>query len=200
MEAALGKGICMGLGRGLKESYWEKLMGKSGPRIDRVVQQIRNTDATRVQQLDRQYSTYLCYRTVSAILEAALRLVPVDRGPEGTLQRQQKAAERARRAKDAELAFISLLISIDTKFLREDEQKERIVASIKAGDTDIIRVTPDVLFTQPTNVCGFTCHWIEYKDTFGFRGEPFVAARNKKQIRNVITFGSKEFTVYEKLK
>ncbi|KAK1807376.1 hypothetical protein LTR12_018275 [Friedmanniomyces endolithicus] len=124
--------------------------------------------------------TDLCYRTVSAILS-----------PEGTLQRQQKATERARRAKDAELAFINLLISIDTKFLREDEQKERIVASIKAGDIDIIRVTPDVLFTQPTNVCGFTCHWIEYKDTFGFRGDPFVAARNKKQLRKYATiFGT----------
>ncbi|KAK4950140.1 hypothetical protein LTR10_011117 [Elasticomyces elasticus] len=76
MEAALGEGICMVLGRRLKESYWKKLMGKSGPRFKRVVLQLQNTDAaslstqhaslcklivqTRVQQLR---PSLLCLRS-----------------------------------------------------------------------------------------------------------------------------------------
>ncbi|KAK1089596.1 hypothetical protein LTR48_000356 [Friedmanniomyces endolithicus] len=55
--------------------------------------QLRSKDPTP-DDITLATKTDLCYRTVSAILEAALRLAPVDRSPEGTLQRQQKAAER----------------------------------------------------------------------------------------------------------
>ena len=52
-------------------------------------------------------------------------------------------------------------------------------------------MTPDILFLVPIVINGVLCHWIEYKDTFGFQADPFVHKRNCKQYRKyATTFGS----------
>lgn len=58
MEIALGKGICLTLGCDLSESYWTKLMKKSGRSFDLVVKHLRTTDAVRMSV---QYAS-LCER------------------------------------------------------------------------------------------------------------------------------------------
>ncbi|KAK5111166.1 hypothetical protein LTR85_012248 [Meristemomyces frigidus] len=134
--------------------------------------------------------TRLSYDIVSAILEAALRLLPPDRTADGTLRRQEKAAKKAQRAADAEFAFVDLLLSVDKELLREEEQKEQIRALVERGTLEIVRSTPDVRFSRETSVCGITCRWLEYKNTFGFRSSPFVAAKDKKQFaKYASTFG-----------
>jgi len=53
MEKALGTGICLVLGCYLPESYWKKLMKKSGALFDSVIAHIKQTEA---MQLAADYS------------------------------------------------------------------------------------------------------------------------------------------------
>jgi hypothetical protein len=54
-----------------------------------------------------------------------------------------------------------------------------------------IRATPDVLFVEPTDINGVVCHWIEYKNMFGFKQNPFVQSKIKQQCRRyALLFGS----------
>ena len=57
------------------------------------------------------------------------------------------------------------------RFLSEAQQKK------------YTNVTPDVRFAEPTLICGYLCWWLEFKNFFGFRANPFLASQNEKQLR-----------------
>lgn len=143
-----------------------------------------------LEDVIRHSATQLSYDIVLAMLEAALRLLPPDGTMDGTLLRRGKAADKARKAADAESSFVDRLLSMYRELLREEEQKERIRALMESGTVETVRSTPDVLFSRETSVCRTTCRWIEYKNTFGFCASPFFAAKNKKQFaKYASTFG-----------
>ena len=107
---------------------------------------------------------------VAALISAAQRLLPVDNTAEGIAIRTERHLE----AKRAEENFCTELLRSGHIFLREDQQVGKAV-------------TPDVLFQEPTPICGHLCFWLEYKDSFGFRSNLFVAAKTKKQLLRYAT-------------
>lgn len=142
--------------------------------------------------------TQLDYDIVSAIIEAALRVLPPDNTPEGIASRRTRDAEKARHADAAEKTFVESVLEIDTSLLNQSQQLTRYKATVdETGLVDTVKVTPDILFSKPTNVCGVLCHWIEYKNTFGFRKSPFVAKKNKKQFQRYATALGSGMVVYK---
>lgn len=111
---------------------------------------------------------------VAALISAALRLLPVDNTVEGIAIRTEKHRIKEVEAKRAEDNFCTELLRSSHVFLREDQQ---------LGNA----VTLDVLFQKPTPICGHLCFWLEYKNYFGFRSNPFVVASNKKQLLRYAT-------------
>jgi hypothetical protein len=119
----------------------------------------------------RQTKTSLNREIVSALMEAAVHLLPPDNSPQGLLARQEKQEEKTPKALSAEAAFLENFTKLGYQFLGESQQKE-LMAS-----------TPDMRFLKPTLICGHLCLWLEYKHFFGFRANPFVASKNKKQFK-----------------
>lgn len=141
--------------------------------------------------------TTLDHDIVSAILEAALRLLPPDSTSEGIRSRREKATDQARRAEAAEASFIDRLSGANIDLLRERQLKERARAALDAGQDDVVRLTPDALLSRPTLICGEICNWIEYKNTFGFRSSPYIASKNKAQFRKYATTFGPGMVVYK---
>ena len=141
--------------------------------------------------------TQLDYDIVSAIIEAALRLLPADNTPRGIQIRQEKEAEKASKAQLAESAFVNRLLDVDPLLLREGQQRMQIKAALDAGKHDTVRVTPDVRLSRPTIVCGIECAWVEFKNTFGFRSSPYVAKRNEDQLRRYATALGPDMVVFK---
>jgi hypothetical protein len=123
------------------------------------------------ERIIRQTKTPLDQAIVSALIDAAIRLLPPDNTPNGVKARLEKGKRRAERAERAEEAFLANFNRRGYPFLSEVQQKE------------LMTITPDIRFAEPTLICGHLCWWLEYKDFFGFRANPFVAARNRKQFR-----------------
>jgi hypothetical protein len=46
-----------------------------------------------------------------------------------------------------------------------------------------LRSTPDIRFLEPILIDEHLCHWIECKTYFGFKSNPFIASKNKKQLK-----------------
>lgn len=111
------------------------------------------------------------YEAVSSIIEATQRLVPIDNTPQGVAARKERDRSRAAKAKCAKQDFYSILKSLGYNCISEDQQR---------GLSDL---TPDVRFNKPTLVCGHLCWWLEYKHFFGFKANPFLAPKNRKQFR-----------------
>jgi len=132
--------------------------------------------------LIRATRTNLEAEVVSAILEGALRLLPRDVDLIEDALRLEKEREKARKANEAERAFVNRLLSLYHALLGEEEQRRRIRAIRDAGTQPSITSTPDVRFSKPTILCDKTCHWVEFKNNFGFRSNPFIAPKNKKQL------------------
>lgn len=127
---------------------------------------------------------------VAAILEGALRVLPPDNTPDGIVKRKQEMALKAAHATRAESAFVEDLRRLRPMLLDEHEQQQKIRAAIEQGRHDIIKCTPDALFDLPVHFGGFLCHWVEYKNTFGFKQNPFLHRQHKKQlVRYAETFG-----------
>lgn len=73
----------------------------------------------------------------------------------------------------------------------EMQQKQKMRESVENEVILRTTLTPDVLFESPTMVHGIPCNWIEYKDTFGFKQNPFMHKQHLKQFRKYAnTFGS----------
>ncbi|KAK4549314.1 hypothetical protein LTR86_011336, partial [Recurvomyces mirabilis] len=79
----------------------------------------------------------------------------------------------------------------------ERQQNQRIQAAIDEGIPLSCRLTPDVLFDTPTMVFGHMCHWIEYKNTFGFKSSPYVHSKNKAQYQRYVTQIGDGIVVYK---
>lgn len=135
-------------------------------------------------------TTRLDENIVAAILEGALRVLPPDNTPDGLAKRKQEMAVKAAHAATAERTFIESIRRLRPMLLDENEQRQKIGAAMEEGKHDIIKCTPDILFDSPVHLSGFLCHWVEYKNTFGFKQSPFLYRKNKKQLlRYLSTFG-----------
>jgi len=124
-----------------------------------------------VDLIIRGTKTALDGAIVSALLAAALRMLPADNTPQGVAKRMERDMVRKAEAKRAEDAFVACFKGLGYDYVTEDEQKGLSI------------LTPDVRFNEPTFVCGHLCWWVEYKNFFGFRANPYVARSNKKQFR-----------------
>lgn len=127
--------------------------------------------APSADSIIRQTKTQLDHAIVSALIDAALRLLPLDNTPHGAKARMEKRKRRAARAERAEKHFLANFTRLGYRFLSEVQQKE------------LMTVTPDIRFAEQTLVCGHFCWWLEFKDFFGFRANPFVASQNQKQLK-----------------
>ena len=127
-----------------------------------------------VDDILRRTKTELERQIVSALISAALRLLPIDNTPYGIALRTEKHQVKAAEAKFAEDSFCVALSRCGLKYIRESQQQ---------GETS----TPDIRFENPTIICGHLCFWLEFKNYFGFRKNPFVASKNKKQFQRYAT-------------
>ncbi|KAF7198392.1 hypothetical protein HII31_00131 [Pseudocercospora fuligena] len=118
---------------------------------------------------------------VAAILEGALRLLPVLNSPNETAIRQRMMRVKQEEALDAERSFVEHVRTQFPLVKDESEQKKAIQSAIEQGQVDVVRATPDILFATPERLCGVECCWIEYKNMFGFRKNPFVHSKHLKQ-------------------
>ncbi|TKA74651.1 hypothetical protein B0A55_07965 [Friedmanniomyces simplex] len=96
----------------------------------------------------------------------------------------------------AEEAFLSHLRATGHQLLDEREQRQQIQVAIE-NDHPTIRLTPDVLFQCPETICGQVCHWMEYKNTFGFKSNPFVHAKHKAQLHRYVKSFGEGMVVYK---
>ncbi|KAB8242946.1 hypothetical protein BDV35DRAFT_396301 [Aspergillus flavus] len=125
-----------------------------------------------VDTLLRHINTQLYHMIVAALIEAALRLLPPDNTPEGKERLQKKMKD----AQLAENSFTHLIRAMDYRFLTESEQQERD-----------LQPTPDIRFLEPVSIHGELCHWLEYKSYFGFKANPFVAGKTRKQLQRYMS-------------
>lgn len=135
--------------------------------------------------LVQRMATRIQPEVVAAILEGAARLFPIDNSVGGQAVRREIAAERQRRSAAAELRFVTHIRDIGIEFMDEAEQKQHIRTALDSG-LQPIRSTPDILFAAPIALRGKQCRWIEYKDYFGFRKNPFVHSKNIKQFKRYV--------------
>ncbi len=124
-----------------------------------------------VDSIITQTKTQLDHDIVSALIEAAVRLPPFDNTPHEVKARREKSKRRAEMAEHAEELFLASLTRLGYHFLSEAQQKNNTNG------------TPDIRFAEPTLICGYLCWWLEFKDFFGFRANPFLASQNEKQLR-----------------
>jgi hypothetical protein len=127
------------------------------------------TQQPTVDLIIKRTKTALDRAIVSALLAAALCMLPADNMPLGEAKRIVRQAE----AKCAEDAFVAGFDHLGFDYVTEDEQKQKGLSIL----------TPDIRFNKPTLVCGHLCLWLEYKSFFGFRANPYVSRSNKKQFR-----------------
>lgn len=131
----------------------------------------------------RATGTALSVDVVSAILEGALRLLPVDRSPQGDADRRAKMALKAAHAAAAERAFVDVVRSLNHRLKDEEQQKREINDALERDIAGVIRFTPDIRFVAPTLLCGKACSWVEYKNSFGFKKNPMIHSKHVKQLR-----------------
>jgi hypothetical protein len=63
----------------------------------------------------------------------------------------------------------------------EQQQNESNRVRTEAGLVNVVKATPDSLFSKATSLCGFCTKWVEYKNKFGLKSNPYVHGRIKKQ-------------------
>jgi len=124
-----------------------------------------------VELIIRHTKTALDSTIVSALLAAAPHLLPADNTPQGVAKRMEREMVWKAEAKSAEDAFLADFKRLGYGYLNEDDQK------------GLMTLTPDIRFNEPTLVCDHLCWWVEYKNFFGCRANPYVASSNKKQFR-----------------
>lgn len=121
---------------------------------------------------------------VSAIIEGALRLLPPDRSGEGEFLRREKEAIRAAHANAAEHAFVQAIKEYYQGGMRDEyQQKKDIRQAVDNGVENIIKLTPDIMFDTPAEFNGKQICWMEFKNTFGFRKNPFIHKNHIKQVK-----------------
>lgn len=128
--------------------------------------------------------TSLDLNIVSAILTAALRLLPPDNSSAGRQLRLEKERLSAERAKDAEAEFIARIANFGVEFLTEAEQRSLAGTALPYGQK--LGPTPDLLLKTPLLIDGHPCAWIEFKNDFGFKSSPFVTSGTKRQVKRYL--------------
>jgi hypothetical protein len=116
--------------------------------------------------------TQLDRAIVCSLIDAALRLLPLDNSPDGIQRRREKHRIKLEEAQLAEMQFTESVRNLGYIFLTEMEQREPMISP-----------TPDIRFLNPIRICGHLCFWLEYKNYFGFRANPFLASQNRKQFK-----------------
>ncbi|RAH55915.1 hypothetical protein BO85DRAFT_489905 [Aspergillus piperis CBS 112811] len=125
-----------------------------------------------VDMLLQHVDTWLDHTVVSALIEAALRLLPPANTPEGKIEAAQRMQKKAKEAETAEASFVDRVRSFGHHILTESEQKKLQ-----------LRPTPNIRFSEPIMIDGCLCYWLEYKNFFGFRSNPFIASKTIKQLK-----------------
>lgn len=150
-----------------------------------------------VEDLIQLTGTTLDIQVVSAILEGAKRLLPPDNSTEGREMRKVEMAMKTLQALEAETAFVVRLQRLQPRSMTEEQQNESIRLKIEAGSADVVRATPDLLFLETTWLCGFRTNWIEYKNMFGFKSNPYVYGKIKKQLKRYIEMFGNGMVVFK---
>lgn len=143
----------------------------------------------------RVTKTELDKEIVSSLIEAALRLLPPATTPQGIKEQQEISRKKRELSQKAEDEFINNLRKKGFLFLTEKEQRNGKEAEEEKGEKkrkkkkkqQMSAPTPDVRFKTSVNISGHTCLWLEYKNFFGFRKNPFVARNNRKQLTRYAT-------------
>jgi hypothetical protein len=105
--------------------------------------------------------------------------------------RRAEMATKALQALEAETAFIVQLQKFQPLSMTEEQQNESIRVKVESGSVNVVKATPDVLFLEATWLCGFRTNWVEYKNMFGFKSNPYVHGKIKKQLKRYTeTFGN----------
>ena len=151
----------------------------------------------QVDNIISRTGTALDSNVVSAILEGALRLLPPNNTLEGTTTRKAIMALKAEQASAAEAGFVAEVKRVLPELSDEQQQKEQIRTAVENGAVAITKSTPDILFTEPTNTCGVMCKWIEYKNMFGFKSNPFVHKKHRAQLRRYVEVFGHGMVVYK---
>lgn len=139
------------------------------------------SDATPEQMVRYARST-MSESIVRSIIEAAIRSRPAGRTPSEVIARLDREKQRAAAARRAERDFIKCLQEAGLHFTTENQQQMDAVAR-----GQVLRATPDVLFSGPTLIAGHQCLWVEYKNYFGFPTNPFVATKERRQVQKYAT-------------
>ncbi|KAL1881700.1 hypothetical protein Plec18167_003299 [Paecilomyces lecythidis] len=143
----------------------------------------------------RVTKTELDKEIVSSLIEAALRLLPPATTPQGIKEQQEISRRKRELSQKAEDEFLNNLRKKGFLFLTEKEQRNGKEAEEEKGEKkrkkkkkqQMSAPTPDVRFKTSVNISGHTCLWLEYKNFFGFRKNPFVARNNRKQLTRYTT-------------
>ncbi|ETI26854.1 hypothetical protein G647_10300 [Cladophialophora carrionii CBS 160.54] len=114
-------------------------------------------------------------------MSAAERVKSLQESVEEAQRRLELRRMRSQQALLAEDTFVERFASKGYLFTRESEQRMR--AQLLGHPTP---QTPDMGFTSPVVICGQQCNWVEFKDYFGFPDNPFVARKEKKQLRKYL--------------
>ncbi|GAD92764.1 hypothetical protein PVAR5_1360 [Paecilomyces variotii No. 5] len=142
--------------------------------------------------------TELDREIVSSLIEAALRLLPPATTPQGIKEQQEISRRKGELSRRAENEFIDALRKRRLLFLTEKEQQKGQGRGDREEETkekkkkkkkkqQMSAPTPDIRFKSPVDISGHTCLWLEYKNFFGFRKNPFVAKKNRKQLGRYAT-------------
>ncbi|KAL2368806.1 hypothetical protein RJZ57_006811 [Blastomyces gilchristii] len=116
-----------------------------------------------------------CHRKLHNQWCSSATLPPLDNTPEGIQWRQEKQRMKEEQARLAETEFTNTIRNLGYVFQTEAEQKESMISP-----------TPDVRFLDPIPISGHLCFWLEYKNYFGFKANPFIASQNKTQLKKYI--------------
>ncbi|KAL1854636.1 hypothetical protein Plec18170_004727 [Paecilomyces lecythidis] len=144
----------------------------------------------------RVTKTELDKEIVSSLIEAALRLLTPATTPQGIKEQQEISRRKRELSQKAEDEFLNNLRKKGFLFLTEKEQRNGKEAEEEKGEKkrkkkkkkqQMSAPTPDVRFKPSVNISGHTCLWLEYKNFFGFRKNPFVARNNRKQLTRYAT-------------
>lgn len=109
------------------------------------------SDATPEQMVRYAHST-MSESIVRSIIEAAIRSRPAGRTPSEVIARLDREKQRAAAARRAERDFIKCLQEAGLRFTTENQQQMDAVAR-----GQVLRATPDVLFSVPTLIAGHQC-------------------------------------------
>ncbi|KIW36061.1 uncharacterized protein PV06_11641 [Exophiala oligosperma] len=142
---------------------------------------LRRTQAS-VQDIVRRSGTTLEVSVVSSLWNAAERLNSLNESPADAQRRAERQRQRSELAQQAEDAFAESLSRQGFVFAREQEQRQQ------AQQMGLpVPQTPDVRFSARVTICGHPCHWLEFKNYFGFPQNPFLAQNEKRQYKKYVS-------------